>query len=283
MVTRRRAGFTLVETLIAMVLSTIVISLVSHAFLIQNQYYSTQTLRTGVQDNVRAATELIAREIRTAMDDGIIVAGPRTLTVRSPVTVTVVCSTVGLPDLDVFSSGGESKLDTAEIAGVAARDPSTGTWESTNTTWSYIRSPGPGSAGNCAANGADTTGAFDAFYRLRRFNLLLSPVPDDGDEVMLFRETTFKIQTSQLDTTTLGLFRGVYGASFVEFATGIDTTAHFEYRTGGSTYADTISSGTLTDIDAIRLVADARKAAPTGGQDDIRFGWSVNVALRSKR
>lgn len=95
MVTRRRAGFTLVETLIAMVLSTIVISLVSHAFLIQNQYYSTQTLRTGAQDNVRAATELIAREIRTAMDEGIIVAGPRTLTVRSPVTVTVVCSRVG--------------------------------------------------------------------------------------------------------------------------------------------------------------------------------------------
>ena len=179
----------------------------------------------------------------------------------------------------MFSSGGESLLDTAEIAGVAARDPSTGTWESANTTWTYIHSPAPGSAGNCA----DTTGAFDAFYGLRGFNLLLSSVPDEGDEVMLFRETTFNIQTSELDTTTLGLFRGVYGGALVEFATGIDTTAQFQYRTGGSTYADTLSGSALADIDAIRILAYARKRAPTGGQDDITFGWSVNVALRNAR
>ena len=100
---------------------------------------------------------------------------------------------------------------------------------------------------------------------------------------MLFRETTFKIQTSELDPPTLALFRGVYGDSLVEFATGLDTTAQFRYRTGGSTYADTVSSTALGDIDVVRIVADARKRAQTGGQDDITFGWSVNVALRNVR
>lgn len=281
--TSARAGFTLAETLIALVLSSFIIGLVSHTFLVQNQYYSTQTLRSGAQDNVRVATELMAREIRTAMEDGVIVAGARTLTLRSPVTMTIVCSRIGAPQLDVFNEGGESQIDTAEVAGIAARDPSTGAWEIATTTWDNVNGSASASAGNCADGGADTVGVAADFHRLRRLDLLLASVPDEGDVVMLFRETTFKIQTSQLDTTTLGLFRGVYGGSLVEFATGIDTTAHFEYRTGGSTYADTISSGTLTDIDAIRLVAQARKAAPTGGQDDIRFGWSVNVALRSKR
>jgi hypothetical protein len=256
---------------------------VSHAFLVQNQYYSTQILRTGAHDNVRAATELMAREIRNAMDEGVLVAGPRTLTVRSPVTMTIVCSKVGVPNLDVFNEGGEGQLDTSEIAGVAARDPATGTWESVNTTWSYVNGSGAGSAGNCADNGADTAGVSSAFHRLRRFNLLLSSVPDEGDVVMLFRETTFNIQTSQLDPTTLGLFRGVYGGALVEFATGIDSTAQFQYRTGGSTYADTVSGSALAGIDAIRIVADARKRAPTGGQDDITFGWSVNVTLRNIR
>ena len=75
--------------------------------------------------------------------------------------------------------------------------------------------------------------------------------------------------------------RGVYGAPLVEFATGMDTTAQFQYRTGGTTYADTVSSSSLGDIDAIRIVADARKRAPTGGQEDLTFGWSVNVTLRN--
>ena len=62
-----RHGFTLVETLIALVLSSFLMVLVSHAFLVQNQFYATQTLRVGAQDNVRAATELMAAEVRNVV------------------------------------------------------------------------------------------------------------------------------------------------------------------------------------------------------------------------
>jgi hypothetical protein len=61
----------------------------------------------------------------------------------------------------------------------------------------------------------------------------------------------------------------------------MDTTARFQYRTGGTTYGDTITSGSLDDIDAVRLVADARKRSTSGGLDDVRFGWSVNMILRN--
>jgi hypothetical protein len=98
---------------------------------------------------------------------------------------------------------------------------------------------------------------------------------------MLFRETTFKILPSVLDTMTLGLYRQVYGGSLVEFATGMDTTAQFQYRTGGSTYADTITAGSVGNIDAVRIVADARLPSRSGGRPDVTFGWSVNVALRN--
>jgi hypothetical protein len=108
-------------------------------------------------------------------------------------------------------------------------------------------------------------------------------VPAEGDVVMLFRETTFKIQQSQLEPSTYGLFRGSYGDPLVEFATGIDTTAHFQYRAAGGTYVDTVTAGSLAGIDAVRIVAEARKAAPTGGVDDVTFGWAVNVPLRTVR
>ncbi len=61
----------------------------------------------------------------------------------------------------------------------------------------------------------------------------------------------------------------------------MDSTAQFQYKTGGSTYADTITSGSLDDIDAVRIVANARKPARSGGQEDITFGMSSNVFLRN--
>lgn len=278
------AGFTLVETVIALVLSSIIIMLVSTTFLVQSQFYSSQMLQASAQDNARFATERVASEIRSAMDEGIVVAGRRTLTIRSPIALIVVCDRTGFlfsVQHHVHIDGLLQTLDTAEVAGVGWRDAATGDWDYANATWSYISNPGGSSAASCANNGADTAGASSDFRRLRRLNLLFFAAPDEGDVLQLFRETTFKIQASQLEPGRLALFRGAYGGALIELASGMDTTAQFQYRTGGTTYADTITSASLDDIDAVRIVAQARKPARSGGQQDVTFGWSVNVALRN--
>ncbi len=275
-----RRGFTLVETLIALVLSSFVIMLVSHAFLVQNRFYATQTLRTGAQDNARAATEIISREIRGVVEDGVVVAGARTLVIRSPMVIGVVCSRPDAMTSDVMTEGGQSAIDTGEVGGLAIRGATS--WDYQNTTWATVDGTDTGSPGACFGNGADTVGARDDFHRLGSLNTVFTTTPVEGDVVMVFRETTFTIRQSQLDSTTLALFRTPYGGAAVEFATGMDTTAQFQYRTGGTTYADTISTA-LGTIDVIRIVAEARKPAPTGGVDDITFGWSVNVPLRNIR
>lgn len=266
-----------------MVLSAFVVVLVSHAFLVQNRFYSTQTIRTAAQDNVRAATELMAREIRTAMEGGVLVAGPRTLTVRSPLAMTIVCHVAGTPNYDVFNQDGELGIDTDEVAGVARRDPSTGDWTAASAVWADVDGSSSSASDDCGANGADTVGAYGSFHRLRIASSLLPTSPSRGDVVMLFRETTFKIQQSQLAPPALAIFRAPYGDPLVEFATGVDTTARFRYRTVGGTYVDTVTAGSLASVDAVRLIADARKPAPTGGVDDITFGWAVTVPLRSVR
>lgn len=258
------------------------ILLVSSTFLVQNDYYSSQTQRARAHDNTRAATELVASEIRSTMEDGVVVAGRRTLTIRSPIVLGLICDRPNATNDDVHTEGGQSGLDVQEVAGVAFRD-ATGAWAYQNVTWGMLDGSDVSAAGDCAANGADTTEAASEFHRIVGLQGLFTPAPQEGDVVMLFRETTFKIQTSELDPPGLGLFRGVYGDPLVEFATGMDTTAHFQYRTGGSTYADTVSASALGDIDFVRIVADARKRAQTGGRDDITFGWSVNVALRNIR
>jgi hypothetical protein len=257
-----------------------VIILVSGTFLVQSQYYSAQTLNVGVHDNARVATERVAEEVRSTMEDGFIVAGARTLTVRSPIVLGVVCDRAG-NDVQVHFEGGAAGLDTDEVAGVGVRDSSTGAWQYANATWSFVNGGSSNSAGLCATNGADTAWAAPEFHGLDQLDALFGAAPDEGTVLMLFRETTFKILASTLDTMTLGLYRQAYGASSVEFATGMDTTAQFQYRTGGSTYADTVVGSSVGNIDAVRIVADARLPARSGAQQDVTFGWSVNVAVRN--
>jgi len=258
-----------------------VVILVSGTFLVQSQYYSSQKLRVGVHDNARVATERIAAEIRSTMQDGFVVAGRRTLTIRAPLVLGVICNRLGSQDGDIHTEGGETAFNGADMAGIAVRDASTGAWDYQTATWSYIDANNSAAADDCADNGADTTWAASEFHRVQHLGDLFSPTPVEGDVMMLFRETTFRIQASVLDTMTLGLFRQVAGGSEVEFATGMDTTAQFQYRTGGATYADTVTSGAIGNIDAVRIVADARLPARSGVLEDITFGWTVNVAVKN--
>jgi hypothetical protein len=275
---RERAGFSLVETIIALVLSSVVLILVSTTFLVQNRYYSSQTLHAAAHDNARTATERMAGEIRSVMRNGFVSAASTSLTIRSPMLLAAVCDRQGT-NFSVHNEGGEAGIDTDEVAGVGWLDQTTGVWTYRTATWSYIDQSGGNPASGCAGNGADTNGASGEFHRLRRFNILYGSTPDDGEIIMLYRETTFSIQSSALEPGTLGLFRASYGQSPVELATGMDPTARFQYRTGGSTYANSVAAGSLDAIDAVRLVAEARKRSQSAGQDDITFGWSVNIIL----
>ena len=265
------------ETIVALLLSSMVIILVSTTFLVQNQYYSVQTLHAGAHDNARVATERIAGEIRSVMEGGFVVAGRRTLTVRSPIVVGMVCDRQG-NDAHVHFEGGAAGLDANEVAGVAVRDSTTGAWTYAAASWAALDAGSAGASTSCAAEGAITTGATGEFHTIGPLNTLFADVPPEGVALMLYRETTFKILVSQLEPGRLGLFRRSYGGSFVEFATGMDANTRFQYRMG-ATYADTVVTASLGAIDAVRIDAEARKPARSGGQRDVTFGWSVTVAL----
>ena len=277
-----RRGFTLIETLIALVLSSLVIVLVSTTFLVQNRYQANQVLLARVQDNARAATDLLARELRSSMRAAILVAGPRTLTVRSPVAVATVCGQSGafFTNVDAHIDGGVGRMATEEIAGVAVLDESTGAWDYQRATWSFVDGGSTGSAARCAGNGADTLNAYGSFHAIRRLIFLFGlDIPDVGELVMLFRETTFRIDDSDLEPGVLALFREAYGRAPVEFASGIDTTARFRYRLGGTTYQDTVDAGSVDDIDAVRLLLDARMRSQSVPGAEVTFGLSTNLPL----
>jgi hypothetical protein len=280
-VRRTEGGFTLVEAIIALTLSSVLVVLVSTVFLVQNQYYALQLERSATQDNARVVTETVASEIRSIMEGGVVLAQNKRLVVRSPIVLGVVCAHSSGSRVAVQIRGGDANLDTDEVSGVALRDSLTGTWNYRDAGWSSMHQTSGSPAADCAANGADTVGATGDYHRFRRFNTFFGGLPALGSVVMFYRNVEYEFDTSEMDVTTTALFRGMYGDDLVEFATGMDASAGFQYRTGGSTYANTVSGGSLANIDAIRIVAQARRRPETGGVDDVTFGWAVNVFLRN--
>jgi len=279
-----RRGFTLVESIIALVLSSLVIILVSTTFLVQNRYQARQVALAAVHDHARAATEVVAGDLRSSMRGGIILAANQSITVRSPVAVGAVCGHSGPfgTTVDVYLEGGISQLDLGEVAGAALHRAATGTWDYARANWTFLNGGNSGSAGRCAGQGADTTGAVASFHAIRRLYLLFGfTTPAVGDLVMLFRETTYSVAPSVLEPLAHALFRQPYGGNAVEVVSGLDSIAQFRYRTGGTAYQNAVTGTAVADIDAVRLVFEARRPGESGPGTDVTFGWERNVLLRN--
>ncbi len=280
-----RAGFSLVEATVALLLASVVIVMVSGVFLAQNRSYLVQLGVTDAHHNARAVSELLSGELRSVMEDGVQLAESDEITVRTPIVVAGVCSS-GSGLVGVHIEGGEAAIDilAEEVAGFAVMD-SGGGWDYYDVDWPTMDHWLPSTlvAALCYANGADTVGARGDFLALTDLDSHHPTLPSVGDVILLFSETTFKFQTSLLDPTTVGLFRQISGDTLVEFATGMDSTAQFQYRTGTSSYLNSVSGSSLGDIDVVRIVYEVKERAPPGIEGAIRYGWSMNVALRNVR
>ena len=269
------------EAIIALTLSSVVVVLVSTVFLVQNQYYALQLERSAAQDNARTVTEVIASEVRSVMAGGIVVAQNKRLVVRSPMILGVVCGLPGSNQVSVQIDGGTANVTTDDVGGVALRNDATGEWTYQDADWNDMYQAGLTPADYCAANGADTVGAIGDFMTFQRFNTYFGAVPPVGSIVMIYRAVEYNFAASAMDPSATALYRGPYGGTLLEFATGMDSTAAFQYRTGGSTYATSVTGASLDLIDAIHIEARARRRPQTGGVEDVTFGWGVNVYLRN--
>ena len=280
-----RAGFSLVEATVALTLSSLIIVMVAGTFLAQNRSYQVQLGVTDAHHNARAVTELLSSELRLVMEGGVVLAENDEISVRTPIVVAAVCWTDGVL-VGVHTEGGEAAIETRaeEMTGFGVMD-GVGGWDYYDVDWTTIDDASSSSvvAGFCYDNGADTVGARNNFHSLKNLDSYHPTVPDVGEVILLFSKTTFKFQTSVLDPTTVGLFRQINGETLAEFATGMDSTAQFQYRTGTSSYLASVSGAALGDVDVVRVVSEVREPAPPGIEGEIQYGWSVNIALRNVR
>ena len=261
--------------MVALALSSVIVALVSSVFLTQNNFYRTVVQRTRVQDNLRVVTDLIASEVRGVAGGGVTLAETRRFVVRLPILMGGVCDPASASARMYMP--GFSQMDTSEVAGYGTQN-GTGPWTYAQHSWTYLlRSTGTAVAGSCAVDsGADTAGVTQDFVRIN-----LDAPSTRGQVIMLFREIEFKIDQSQLQPNTLALYRGVSGDTLREFATGITSDTKFQYRLPGGAYQNSISSGSVDQIENIRVMASAIATDSVGAIRSYSYDWTVGIPLRN--
>lgn len=133
--TTHMRGFTLVELLVAMVIATIVLAAIYGSYLVQQNHYLAQSQVTEMQQNIRAAMDLISRDIRMAGYDSTGKAGAKFVKIEKD----LIYFTADLDENKSLSQKGEHiayDLYTANgvsTLGRAINDPA-GTTDKTSIT-----------------------------------------------------------------------------------------------------------------------------------------------------
>jgi len=278
-----RAGFTLIEALVALIISTAVVILASNVFLVQSDFYSFLLQRSRVQDNARAVVQVVGSEVQGVTLNGLVEAGSDRMTLRVPLSMAAVCAEAG-SDVYVHLSA-PPPLDLSAADGIGGLDRLNGVWEyGSGNVSGAVTDAGATSAAVCATAGADTLGATGSFARIASPSAFTGLAHTAGDVLMIYEEVEFLIDTSTLDPNLLALYRGPAGGTLTEYATGLAPDARFQYWTpgGAGTWKDNLGSGELDLAERVRVVASASQPATSGGGTDTNFTVTVDLPLKNR-
>ncbi len=115
---RARGGFTLVEVLVALVISTLLAAVVFQMMSGQSRIVATQSAKEEAQQNVRGALEVISSELRGAVPAGILSADAQALTFMQPRMWGLVCGGAGNTVTALFPTTGAIVPTPGEATGV---------------------------------------------------------------------------------------------------------------------------------------------------------------------
>jgi prepilin-type N-terminal cleavage/methylation domain-containing protein len=92
---RARAGFTLLELLVALTISGILVGAIFQLLQGNSQFVRQQSAREEVQQNGRAALSVIASDLRSVAAGGIVSMSPTSVRIYAPRGWGILCNTIG--------------------------------------------------------------------------------------------------------------------------------------------------------------------------------------------
>jgi prepilin-type N-terminal cleavage/methylation domain-containing protein len=257
-VTRRTdLGFTLVEMIIALVLTGLVATAVVSLLVGQGAFYSHSDDGIYAGQTVRAGVDLMSAELRMASPTDLTLAEADSVTVRFDVFRAVVCDSTGADEAALFVFDSAS----ANLAGGSVGTAYSGPYEQ---QYEYADGwlPTGGASGGavktiCTGNGAPADAPDANYVKATGWSgNFTGGVPDRASLVRVYGRLTYSFGTAA-DGTGTALWRGAQ-----ELAEPFASGASLSYVMADGSVVSSASGSDLADVRAIRISASALGGEP---------------------
>lgn len=253
-----RAGFTLAELIVALVIAGILGGAAMRLLLTQSRFFDLQTKQQSARAVSRSAVNGILSDLRMVdAPNGVTAASTSSITVRVPYAFGVVCATSGSSTTVAFMPVDSAMLATAALSGYA--------WRGSNGSYTVEEASVTSAVGNAATcTSAGVTPITGGPV------LTLSPAfpaaATAGTPAYIFQRITYAFAPSSTYPGRIGLWRTLAATGATEeIAAPFDATAGFEFydQNAGSSASTTVPA--LADIRGVELVFNGQSETPRFG------------------
>ena len=257
--TQRRAGFTLPELLVALVMTAIVGAAAMRLFVAQSRFFDMHVKQQSARAVSRSAVNSVLSDLRMVeAPNGVTAATTSSITLRVPYAFGVVCATTATYTTVAFMPVDSLTFVSAALSGYA--------WRGSNGAYTVAES------GVSTAPGVSTTCTGASITPISGGAVLnVSPAMPAavtaGTPVYLFQQVKYEFATSTQYAGRVGLFRTPLATGVAEeIAAPFDATAGFQFydQTAGGSASTTVPA--LTSIRGIELVFNGQSEKPRFGK-----------------
>jgi len=273
----KRAGFTLVELLIATIVAAILGTALARLLVNDSRFVARQEAMLSARRTARTAMNWMAVELRMVSDGGLLGAASDSVAVRVPYAMGIVCDRVG--------SNMLMSLMPADSLNYALATPSGVAWRLSTGTYAFI--PGVG----VTASTDSTTCAADSIHVAPGARIVgVSGTPGGGPNqpvigsiAYLSESVSCKFAASTELPGRIGLWRKAGSAAAEELVAPFDTAAGFGFLVGSSLTALTSPPGDLSTVTGLELrLIGASEFVPRGAPRAQTFELVTQVRFANR-
>jgi hypothetical protein len=252
-----RAGISMVEVIVALVMASVLGATATSAFVTQSRFYSSQEETDFARGVGRRAMTIMVSELRMLeQEGGIAAATSKSITVRAPYAMGVVCGNVTVLTISRMPVDAEV-LSSAGYSGYAYRDRATG-------RYTYVEgaatAPAVAGAPICTAAGMSvySGGGGNLDGQAMQFTSVPTPAPAIGTTVFLYQRITYEFANSVSVPGRVALWRRIEETGVnEEIVAPFDTTAGFRFYVNDAAVPQADVPAALSSITGIELRLDA--------------------------
>ncbi len=271
-----RRGFTLVELLVAMVITSIVGVAVTKLFLSQARFYDLQSQMRRARFVSRTAVNAALSDLRMVEPTGGVVSvSPTTVTLRVPYAVGIVCANGATQTTLSLWPVDSTLYATAGFSGYA--------WRDTLGAYTYLEA----GTSVVADNAAVCTAANVTVLANGRVVAVKPALPASlpaavavGTPVFLFQRLTYAFLASTAMPGRTGLWRTVVGtAQTDELVAPFDSSAKFRFFVVGADTAQSAAPSPLSNLRGLELDFNAQSDRAAEGTAALRQASAVTAVF----